>query len=191
VFADALPNKMASPAAAHVSPDKLQQHKSCVSNPITAESCRDWTMAIKEVPSGLAAGFSRLASPPPNMSEDAKLPSSWEEEDELPATESVAIPPLSCAAPPLLDASMEVPETWESQTEVGPVVGSQTDEGSAVHLTANVDVIPLLSNVPVAQESNATPEQGLFIRPQAPLLPCPAPVMPQRHQDEKQPVSEA
>jgi hypothetical protein len=54
VFADALPNKMASPAAAHVSPDKLQQHKSCVSTPITAESCRDWTMAIKEVPSGLA-----------------------------------------------------------------------------------------------------------------------------------------
>jgi hypothetical protein len=83
-----------------------------------------------------------------------------------------------------MDVAKEVSETWESHLEDEP----------ALHLAANVGVTSLMSNESVTRTPLLSIEsvtQELFVRPQAPLLPCPAPVTPLPRQDEEKSVPEA
>jgi hypothetical protein len=76
---------------------------------------------------------------------------------------------------------MEVPETR----------APQTDDELVVQLNANVEATPLLSFEPMTQDIYTSASKELFVRPQAPLLPCPAPAVPQPRLEEELSVPEA
>jgi hypothetical protein len=82
---DAQPGKNATSRAVSetVSEPRLLSCMDVASPPTIAKACRDWTMAIKEVLVGFAEGFSRLASPPPNVVEEPVTLSSWGEEEGM------------------------------------------------------------------------------------------------------------
>jgi hypothetical protein len=79
---DAQPRKDTTSRAVSetASEPRFLSHMDVASPPNIAKACRDWTTAIKDVPVGFAEGFSRLASPPPNVVEEPVMPSSWGEE---------------------------------------------------------------------------------------------------------------
>ncbi|KAK1605871.1 hypothetical protein QYE76_029544 [Lolium multiflorum] len=132
-------------------------------------SCTDWTTAIKELPPALTFGSSRLATPPPKEHVEAPLPSSWDA--DVPVASELAPSPLiqATTTTPLLMPA-EVPENWDD----------------APAELANIQTF----SAPTAEDLAPPSVDGLFVRPQAPLLPRPTPALPQPLQSEAQPPSE-
>jgi hypothetical protein len=129
-------------------------------------ACTDWTTAIKELPPAFASGFSRLASPPPQVHNEPSLHSAWLDD----IGNGSAMPP----APPLLHSAPTEP--------LSPTVVPDSWEDAAENVAKDEEMQALLD--PEAEERASANVSNLFVRPQAPLLPNPAPEMllPARHE---------
>jgi hypothetical protein len=90
----------------------LQPKSSLAASPPAAiGACRDWVLAIKEVPEGLTTGASRLASPPPEAEEGTVLPSSWDDGDETLSAEKMLLSPQHADVLQPILALSEVPDS--------------------------------------------------------------------------------
>lgn len=112
-----------------------------------------------QLPPAFTMGFSRLASSPPQAHIEPPLPSAWLDDVMDDLATLPASPILHAARSPLFPPAV-VPESWEDAT--GDVA---EDEARQV------------LGDPVAEERTPSPDNNLFVRPQAPLLPCPAPAL--------------
>jgi hypothetical protein len=169
-----------------------------VTHHVAKDTCRDWVVAIKDVPEGLTTGASRLASPPPVVEASFSLPSSWDEDGENRAPGMLLPSPRHDAVLQPLSALSEVPDSWEDNISTVQVEAPVTDAGVVsrgemldVNPAPNDDSGSQNANMSMAQDSPMAATVELFVRPRPPLLPLPAPRSPLPRLGKEKPPTEA